>query len=369
MKRNALLVSLLPKLKKSLVIAILTVVFSLFSSNAFCEPKIGFDSSYVKANVPEEALYSYETDKTDLIDSRKAKQIAEKLLVYTNFYANFADLEEDRENEQFLYRSTFDPTAMLDINTRTGEFIFDKGIASYNQRGNTPDLPDEKDAVSLAKKYLKDLDLLPEEDELTVSHVGGLAMSEVVGGRSFDYKKLVTVYFGRKLNNVPVIGVSRIVVDLGSNGELTGVIRNWRKINKSKTKKLSKNTFLDAKARYSKIRSQFKAHHPKAKAIKIKESQFILYDDGSGIIEPAIFSTAELVVEGVLVAGDKKTPKKFIFFADELTPLSKKPRAKYSYMEMEKVPVFPSIPFLAAPSKLKAKPFSMKKSNKTNLGR
>lgn len=322
-------------MKKFALILLLASAYYFLSAPAFCETRVGFDSSYIKANISEQALYTYREDKKELINARKAEQIAKKLLVYTNSYGNFSGFEQDKVNSRLLYRSNFDSTATFEINTRTGEFLFDKGIGPYDVRGDTSNLPDEKEAVRIAKQHLNNLGLLPSEEELEVSHVGGLGMSVLNNdGTTSDYKKQVTVYFSRKINNVPVVGASRIVVDMGSSGELVGLIKNWRKIDKSKTKKLSKNEFLDARARYDKMMSGFRGKCSDAKAVKIKQSQLVLYDDGKGVIEPAIFSVADLIVEKKVITRNNGTVvQKSTFFSDEITPLSKNPKAIYPYAE------------------------------------
>ena len=71
---------------------------------------------------------------------------------------------------------------------------------------------------------------LPEnKEEVVLARVGGLGMTVSKDGKSSNkYEKLVTVFFRRVLQEVRVQGPgSRILVHLGEQAALVGVIRNW----------------------------------------------------------------------------------------------------------------------------------------------
>ena len=92
-----------------------------------------------------------------------------------------------------------------------------------------PQLPAKGEAISLAEHFLNDNKLSPRnKNELKVVNVGGLRSSSVIDGKRAGpiIDKLVTVRYGRVIDNLPVVGPgSKIVVNLGNNGEVMGVIR------------------------------------------------------------------------------------------------------------------------------------------------
>ena len=85
-------------------------------------------------------------------------------------------------------------------------------------------------APQMAARLLKDLGVMPGRvGEMVLEHVGGLDMGvHRTDGTTELFKKLVTVRFSRQLDGLPVEGPgSRIIVRMGSGGELAGLIRRW----------------------------------------------------------------------------------------------------------------------------------------------
>ena len=67
------------------------------------------------------------------------------------------------------------------------------------------------------------------QKELHLLHSGGLRADSPNGQGVID--KMLTLTYGRYLDGVPVIGSgSKIVVHVGDQGEVTGLIHKWREI-------------------------------------------------------------------------------------------------------------------------------------------
>ena len=106
------------------------------------------------------------------------------------------------------------------------------------------------------------------------------------------YEKTRVVTFTRKIAGIPVKGASRAVVMLGANGDLDGLFVRWMDVKSEKVKgKLAKS---EMKAF---LKSQLKTRG-EAKSIRIKKSSLVLYDDGKGVIEPALVLEGEVTTEG-----------------------------------------------------------------------
>ncbi len=144
-------------------------------------------------------------------------------------------------------------------------------------------------------------------------------------------KKLVTVYFDRYINDMPVIGHSRIVVTLGEHAELAGLIKMWTNI--PGNLKFVANSFLSE----TEVRKQFKdmlnRHYKKwnnnyVEGIDVTKASYILYDDGR-TIEPALFILGEVAqYDGTSYRGDW------------IIPVLK--NAKANYKMLTEPPVMPS---------------------------
>jgi hypothetical protein len=161
----------------------------------------------------------------------------EKSISYMRRFLPKEDISKIKPSrDNFIhYVSEIDVNTTFEQNLVTGDIAFSRNFARYI--GDfAPQLPDDDKAVQYAVDFLRDSRLLPaNQDELKVSHVGGLRSNTVSkdGKPGPVIDKLKTVSFSRTLDGLPVIGSgSKMVVNLGDGGEVIGVIRRWRELDK-----------------------------------------------------------------------------------------------------------------------------------------
>jgi hypothetical protein len=120
-----------------------------------------------------------------------------------------------------------------------------------------------------------------------VAHVGGLRTTSVLrtGKPGPVVDKLVTLTYSRELNGVPVIGPgSKFVVNIGDGGEIIGVTKRWRELNRptrvASTELLSEKEALELSNRQ--ILSQF---GDKA-LVDVLQTQIAYFDNNGETIQP-----------------------------------------------------------------------------------
>jgi hypothetical protein len=178
----------------------------------------------------------------------------------------------------------------------------------------------------LAGDYLSRLGLLPSDSsELQVSKVR-VVRTATCGQTECKPQasdKMRVVFFGRKLNGLPVHGASRMVVRIGGDGELVGVIKNWPALTPVAVDSagvLPKSQWKDAAVRAIK-RLQAGSAYPNA---TLESTEVVMYDDGHDCVEPA------LRVKGKKLDGrGKDTPGIW------MVPLMTAPKARYAVSTIE----------------------------------
>jgi hypothetical protein len=240
---------------------------------------------------------------------------------------------KDDGDDSLIFHSRSDPSAIFHFEPRTGGLLFNKGLAGYTSENNTHGLPASNlEAVSVAIKHLKNLAFLPAKEERVVAHVGGMDMGVHRRDGSTDtYKKIVTVRFERQLDGLPVQGASRVVINLGKGGELTGLIFNWNQVEGRALSSDELHGELEIRAA---LESYLLANAGNAEKIVVKKSELVLYDDGS-VIEPAIYVVAQLSYNSGTIAGQTQgyeNPYDFYI------PVLKDFKASYPFMADTEVP-------------------------------
>jgi hypothetical protein len=250
----------------------------------------------------------------------RARQVSSRLFAQSK--VRMGEIKADRSNH-LVQVGADDPSASFRLDQQTGSFSFNSGFRPYAAGPTTSGLPQGEQAVELAKRTLGDLGLLPEsQDQLFVQHVGGLRAAERdERGTLQTSDKLVTVHFGRKIGGVEVGGPgSKIVVTMGSGGELVALNRRWlegTEERKSARELLSREQVLAA------VSAKVKRDGVGARRVKIGTPKAGYYDDGRGNIEPAYFVVAELVFD------DAKDGRGGTARYLEVIPALKAPRADF----------------------------------------
>ncbi|UCH92658.1 MAG: hypothetical protein JSV88_20505 [Candidatus Aminicenantes bacterium] len=279
-------------MKKNILILISTVL--LVTGFVFAETVVEFDSSYV--NIDTSAIKDTYTGVLPNLGFTEADGIAQKVFTYTGAAFYLDDLHP-REN-CLLYRSD-DNTAKFEINKVTGDIFFHKGMAAYDGDGNTPGLPSKNQAPTLAKKHLKALGL--EKNALVLNGVDVLRKAVYDGQTSKIYDKLLIVSFKRKLGGHPVLGASRVMALLGTDGELAGLIVRWYDVEKVKVSGVVKNV-------KDHLTNKIKDKQKDAHFVLVKKADLVMFDDGNGVIEPALFVQGEVTEGGATFPCDWMVP-------------------------------------------------------------
>lgn len=279
-------------MKKNILILVSTVL--LVTGFVYAEAVVDFDGSYV--NVDTSLIKDTYTGILPNLSFTDADAMAQKVFAYTGTDFYLDDLHQ-REN-YLLYRND-DDTAKFEVNKVTGDIFFHKGMAAYNGDGDTPGLPTKKQAPTLARKHLKALEV--EKNGLVLSGVDVFRKAVYDGQTSKIYDKLLIVSFKRKLSGIPVYGASRVIVLLGTDGELVGLIARWYDVEKVKVPGIVK----DIKDH---LTSKIKEKQKDSLSVLVKKSDLVMFDDGEGVIEPALFVQGEVTENGATFPCDWMVP-------------------------------------------------------------
>jgi hypothetical protein len=186
-----------------------------------------------------------------------------------------------------------DPSTLLEINPIQQTILFNKGIKSYQSEDATPELPQGTTATAFAEQHLKALGLYPGDPTQLVQLASGgimLGVYDSKTGRQANYQKTTTLRFTRTLGGLPVEGPgSRIVINLGSNGALEGLVWNWHEVS---------GQTIAALDVYSQrhLQGSVKKQLRNLKGLKSSKQKLVLYDDGTGNIEPVLHVVATLAL-------------------------------------------------------------------------
>lgn len=268
---------------------------------------------------------TYEAVPKKALDQQSARNLLSGLAERSALKMPFEKVE--KLNGRFIFSSPEDPSAVFDIDANNGAFLLNTGLKRYSGDESSKNLPSGKEAPELAKKYLINTGFLPKNgQEMVLAHVGGLNMAVSKEGRSVgNYHKLVTVRFSRVLNGLPVQGPgSKIVLQLGHDGELQGMIHNWPEVS---AKSLPAAALKSDEEIRHETGLRLRREAGEAQSVAIRSSRLVLYDDGRGVIEPAIHVIADALYKGPATKESVNNP------VDFYVPLLKAPKAIYPFMK------------------------------------
>ncbi len=297
----------------------------LLSQNKVLQPQKILRPIQVKPLVLKQRVMAYEALPVERVTKKGGREALERLQRVSSSKVQFQNVRNRKG--RLLYTTAGDPSAVFDIDQKTGSFLLNYGLKKYAKKGSTKRLPASAEARELARKHLAETGYLPKnEQELVVAHVGGLNMAAAKDGRPMGtYKKLVTVQFSRVLNGMPVQGPgSRIVVHLGENGAMAGMIRNWPEV---KAVGISAAELKNDSALEEEKQMRLRKLAGEARDVRVQKSKRVLYDDGMGRIEPAMYVVANAFYEGPGGDGMVQIP------VDFYVPLLKQPKALFPYMK------------------------------------
>ncbi|MDH4239732.1 MAG: hypothetical protein OEW48_09230 [Phycisphaerae bacterium] len=191
---------------------------------------------------------------------------------------------------------------MLDL--ETGYLSFNRGMA--DQIDDKPGkLPSDDEAVKLALAFLQKSKFTPADPkEMTLAHIGRIrsaSFDPTTGNVGSVRDQMLTIYFDRKLNGVPVIGSgSKMLVRIGDGGQVVGGARRWTE--RAQGQRIEKKD-LRSVAELTKDITSFLSQEIGA-AERIEIVQFILtyYDNGGKYIQPVLAYEAKVTAKGMQYA-------------------------------------------------------------------
>ena len=255
-------------------------------------------------------------------------------LAVTLARASGISLQQDkplRLNEtRTAFNSAADPSASFEVDSVTGNFLFNGGLLKYRKEVSTPNLPQDIDSARLASELLRKYGLTVDATQMKIAHIGGLNMSIADGasGKSEIFEKLKTVRFSRNIGGLPVEGDGRIVVHLGEAGALAGLVYQWPKLEKAVS---LGSTALEKPATIrTRALREIEAKSGKALRAELTRADLVLYDDGKGVVEPAY----HFVVKRYFDDGELEP---VMIPYDFYVPATLKPQAFYPHMEVAAV--------------------------------
>lgn len=229
--------------------------------------------------------------------------------------------EEMQRTGETWYNSPQDPSAAARINQRNGDLSFNEGMSRYRGDKATPGLLTAAAAEQRAKEYLKQLELPVKDNDWVVAHVGGVNLGIHENDATKVVEKFTTVRFDRQLDGIPVYGHSRIVFQLAEEGRINSFFWQWSPLEKREPGKEALRMNPDEMKKQ--LEDAVLQENTEAQKIRIESIQLVYFDDGSGVIEPALHIKGKTLQTG----RDRKDE----FPYDTVIPLLKSPQAKYPF--------------------------------------
>jgi hypothetical protein len=305
---------------------------------ASCPPSLEKIELLAGMDTVDLELVRYEADYDRRLRTEALQRRAEQLAKLTGWRAEGWEVER-LGDDRLALRDPKDPSASLELDSRSGSFLWSTGLARYRRAEETASLPKAGEARDLVFRQLGGIGLLPGRDELGSVHEGGLNMAVAQpSGGSKIYRKLVTLRIRRQLAGLPVMGESRIVAHLGEEGRLVGLIYQWPDVGRPLP--LAGDERREAAEMQADAEATLKAGAGGAERIIVTRAELVMYDDDRGVFEPAYHVEARLFYRGPTAAGDAQKGGGYDVPFDFFVPVAKRPRAFFPSMEVP--PMAPS---------------------------
>lgn len=203
-----------------------------------------------------------------------------------------------RTADTVFLASPKDATTHLEHNVVTGDFRFRKNMTRY--LGDfAPRLPSAEEAPRIGLEFLKANHLLPRDSaELKLAHVGGLRAQSVVGGKYAGpiVDKLVTLTYSRLIDGIPVMGPgSKFVLDLGDGGEVIGLTRQWREIDRSAAKRIASEELYSESEAEELARRQILSEFGEKSLIEVRGRGLAYFDNNGSLLQPVYVLETQVI--------------------------------------------------------------------------
>jgi hypothetical protein len=270
-------------------------------------------------------LKTYEVSDKSAVDETTAINNMQQLITLMGEQNSFDLTNKVKDGDRLFFMNKLDPSASSIVNLKTGDITANAGTKNYMTLTSTPGLIKKDEAVSIAKRYLQQLKYADFNDaSLVQGHVGGVNMGTHDSlNQSQIYEKFTTVRFDRNLDSLPLLGHSRIVVQLAEQGKLHGMIKQWPAYNGSAVNREAEVVPDDAK---KSIATHLMQENKNAKNITVEQVNLVYYES-RGKIEPALH-----IICKVQLAKSKTDTTRMTFPYDIVEPILKNPKMLYTYM-------------------------------------
>lgn len=261
-------------MKKTLSILIVSAIaLTLYA----CKPK-------GEQPPPKESVFVYTFEAPAKGTVEDSKKLVEKFIGSRDL----GNLYKSDENTVY-YASKDDASETFENDLNNGNFTFSRSLKQY-MGTSAPQLPAREEAIKLAEEFLSKNGLMPKNrNELTLAHFGGLRAAAVIDGKKAGpvIDKLITVSYSRRVDDLPVIGPgSKVVVNIGNKGEVTGAIYRWRELNTASRKAVEVREAISQQEAEELAKRQIAAEFGADASYKITKSGRAYYDNNGGILQP-----------------------------------------------------------------------------------
>jgi hypothetical protein len=284
-----------------------------------------FGTNVVIPDYQSKPLKAYQLSEENAINEVTALNNVNQLLMAMGEQLNFDLTNKMKEGDRLFFMNKQDPSASCMVNLKSGDISANGGTKNYMNYGATPDLLKKEEAMRAAKQYIQQLRYADLNDvQMVPGHIGGVNMgSHDEQNKSQIFEKFTTVRFNRQFDGIPVLGHSRIIVQLAEKGRLHGMIRQWAAYNGSPVSR-------EAEALPDDIKKSIAQHLTKeneaSKRITVKQINLVYYESRE-MIEPALHVICE-----VELPRSKTDSTRVTYPYDIVEPILKNPRMVYTYM-------------------------------------
>lgn len=209
-----------------------------------------------------------------------------------------------------------DGNCFLMVDKHSGKYLFiDESLTDFDIITGSVKLPSDEEVVTIAKNYLQNLGLL-REDFVSVG------LGEITTGPDTNSKVIAKkVFFYRQLDNQPVLGVSRIVVTVGHNGEIASVDKLFKEVSEVYKYPLRPIDEAMVDVRNNKGKTDLDEQSRIAKINKVE----VMYWEDAGSVEDQPYIQPVYRFEGDVVKDDGTVDKFHVVVSAIDTKYVKKP--------------------------------------------
>ena len=241
---------------------------------------------------PRENVFVYTFAEPATKSVEDSKKLIEKFLGSRDL----GNLYKSDDNTIY-FTSKDDVSETFENDLNNGNFTFNRSMKQY-MGTSAPQLPAREEAIRRAVEFLNNNGLMPKNrNELTLAHYGGLRAAAVIDGKTAGpvIDKLVTVTYGRKVDDVSVYGPgSKVVVHLGNKGEVMGAIYRWRELNASSRKQVQAEEMISQQEAEELAKRQIMTEFGQETSYRILGSRRGYYDNNAKLLQPVYTFEVEI---------------------------------------------------------------------------